>query len=58
MPMERVRTWWFLCDQCRLGEEIDPKHVKCAKHGKVRKYSTCGALAPTKICDEFEWGDE
>lgn len=49
--MERVRTWWFLCDQrarCHLCE-------RCKRGDKV---ATCGEEAPGELCREFEWGDE
>lgn len=49
--MERVRTWWFLCDQrarCHL----------CERCGKGRKVVTCGEEAPDELCRDFEWGDE
>lgn len=56
--MERVRTWWFLCDQCSRSRETDVTHTRCAKRGTLRKYGTCGALDPNDICEDFDWRDE
>ena len=49
--MERVRTWWYLCDQCARC------HL-CERCRKGRKIVTCGEEAPGELCSYFEWRDE
>lgn len=48
--MERVRTWWYLCEQCARC------HL-CERCRKGRKIVTCGEEAPDELCGDFEWTD-
>lgn len=48
--MGRVRTWWYLCDQCARCHLFE----RCRKG---RKIVTCGEEAPDELCGDFEWTD-
>lgn len=49
--MERVRTWWYLCDQCGRKYVCD----RCRNGSRIITY---GEDAPEELCGDFEWGDE